>query len=83
MIITMDTNVLFAGLYSKNGASYQGVSLNQLTNYLLNLQLTQIESISVLEDRLSKKSIRILKSKVKKILEKVPDSPPLPYDNLN
>ena len=53
-------------------AKYQGVSLNQLTNYLLNLQLTQMEAISALESRLSQKSIRELKTKVSQILDKVP-----------
>ncbi len=53
-------------------ARYQGVSLNQLTNYLLNTQLTQIEMISVLEARLSNKSISSLKRKVGKILDRVP-----------
>ena len=53
-------------------AKYQGVSLNQLTNYLLNSQLTQLESVSVLESRLSEKSISNLKRKAKKILSKVP-----------
>lgn len=53
-------------------AKYQGVSLNQLTNYLLNLQLTQIEAISALESRLSQKSVRELKTKVGRILDKIP-----------
>ncbi len=53
-------------------AKYQGVSLNQLTNYLLNTQLTQIEAISALESRLSQKSIRELKPKVGRILDKIP-----------
>lgn len=53
-------------------AKYQGVSLNQLTNYLLNLQLTQMEAISALESRLSQKSIQELKIKVDRILDKIP-----------
>ena len=53
-------------------AKYQGVSLNQLTNYLLNLQLTQIEAISALESRLSQKSVHELKAKVGRILDKIP-----------
>jgi len=56
-------------------AKYQGVSINQLTNYLLTIQLTQLESTSILERRLSKKSKSELKAKVHKILEKVPDRP--------
>ncbi len=53
-------------------AKYQGVSINQLTNYLLNSQLTQLESVSILESRLSKKSVNNLKKKARKILSKVP-----------
>jgi len=54
-------------------ADYQGVSLNDLTNYLLTLQLAQMESISLLENRLAQKDPAILKKKVTKILERVPD----------
>ena len=54
-------------------AKYQGVSLNQLTNYLVNIQLTYLESISILESRLEKKSISTLKKSVKDILKKVPE----------
>ncbi len=53
-------------------AKYQGVSLNQLANYLLNVQLTQSEVISALESRLSRKSIPELKAKVGQILNKIP-----------
>lgn len=53
-------------------AKYQGVSLNQLTNYLLNSQLTQLESVSILESRLSKKSVGNLKKTVNRTLSKVP-----------
>jgi len=53
-------------------AKLQGVSLNQLSNYLLNEQLTQLELISKFESRLSQKNIDNLKVKVKNILEKVP-----------
>ena len=56
----------------KNEAKFQGVSLNQLSNYLLNEQLTQIELISSLESRLSEKSIENLKIKVSNILNKIP-----------
>ena len=51
---------------------YQGVSINQLTNYLLNSQLTQLESVSILESRLSNKSINNLKKKARNIISKVP-----------
>ncbi|PJB01248.1 MAG: hypothetical protein CO127_04805 [Ignavibacteria bacterium CG_4_9_14_3_um_filter_36_18] len=53
-------------------AKYQGVSINQLTNYLLNSQLTQLESVSILESRLSNKSINNLKKKARQIMSKVP-----------
>jgi len=53
-------------------AKYQGVSVNQLTNYLIAVQLTQMETISSLETRLSEKSINCLKTKVFSILDKVP-----------
>ena len=53
-------------------ARFQGVSLNQLSNYLLNEQLTQLELIASLESRLAEKSIDGLKIKVSNILKKVP-----------
>jgi len=56
----------------ENEARFQGVSLNQLSNYLLNEQLTQLELISSLESRLAGKSIDDLKMKVSRILNKVP-----------
>jgi hypothetical protein len=54
-------------------AKYQGTSLNQLTNYLLTTQLTQLEALSELDNRLSKKAIPDLKTKVRAILDRVPD----------
>lgn len=53
-------------------AKFQGVSLNQLSTYLINEQLTKIETISQLESRLTKKSIPELKAKVDSILNKIP-----------
>jgi len=64
-------------------AKYQGVSLNQLSNYLLTVQLTQIESISALEKRLSVKSFSRLKNKVQKIMEKVPEREVPEWDKLD
>ena len=52
-------------------AKFQGVSLNNLANYLLTTQLGQLEALSVIESRISKKNISDLKSKVKKVLEAV------------
>lgn len=64
-------------------AKYQGVSINQLTNYLLNSQLTYLESVSILEARLSKKSTGNLKREVKKILLKVPAREVSDWDSVN
>ncbi len=64
-------------------AKYQGVSINQLTNYLLNSQLTQLESVSVLEAKLSEKSISSLKRRAKKILSKVPSRELPNWDKIN
>jgi hypothetical protein len=64
-------------------AKYQGVSVNQLANYLLNLQLTQLESISALEARLSTKSIHRLKWKAKKLLSNVPSKEVPEWDKVD
>ena len=64
-------------------AKYQGVSLNQLTNYLVNIQLTHLESVSILESRISKKSIPQLKRKVRKILDKVAEKDVPSWDKTN
>ena len=63
-------------------ARYQGVSLNQLTNYLLTIQLTQLELISDLENRLAQKSLVDLKGKVRAILAKVPSREVADWDVL-
>lgn len=54
-------------------AQYQGVSINQLANYLITIQLTHLESVSILESRIQNKSIPSLKSKVRDILNNVPE----------
>lgn len=59
-------------------AKQQGVSLNNLANYFLTTQLSQLETISTIETRISKKSISNLKSKVKKILAAVPKKSSIP-----
>lgn len=64
-------------------AKYQGVSLNQLTNYLVNIQLTHLESVSILESRIEKKSIPSLKRKVRKILRKVPNREVPSWDSID
>ncbi len=63
-------------------AKYQGTSINQLTNYLLNIQLTQIESFSALESKLTPKSIPELKVRVKNILTKISDRPVPKWDEM-
>jgi len=63
-------------------AKYQGISVNQLSNYLLTIQLTQMETISSLETKLSEKSIPYLKKKVLSILDKVPDRSVPAWDSL-
>ena len=59
-------------------AKAQGVSLNNLANYLLTTQLSQLEVLSVVESRISKKNISTLKSKVTKILNAVPQKKTVP-----
>ncbi len=59
-------------------AKQQGVSLNNLANYFLATQLSQLETLSVIESRISKKNIPDLKLKVKKILEAVPHKKAVP-----
>jgi hypothetical protein len=54
-------------------ADKQGVSVNQLINYFLTIQLTQLETLSALETRLTQKTIPDLKAKVSAILDRVPD----------
>jgi len=54
-------------------AKHQGTSINQLTNYLLTTQLTQLEAINSLESKLAGQSITDLEKKVKNILDRIPD----------
>ena len=55
----------------ENEAHLQGVSMNNLANYMLTTQISQIEVLSALEARASRKDISSLKSKVAKVLESV------------
>ncbi len=64
-------------------AKYQGVSLNQLANYLVNTQLTHMESVSILETRIEKKSISALKRKARMILNKVTDRKVPSWDSID
>ena len=63
-------------------AKNQGVSINQLSNYLLAVQLTQLETLYALESRLEKKSIPELKERVQHILGKVPGRQVPAWDRL-
>ena len=63
-------------------AKHQGVSINQLSNYLIAVQLTQLETLYALESRLEKKSIPQLKERVRHILEKVPGKQVPAWDRL-
>jgi len=53
-------------------AKKQGVSMNQFASYLLNMQLTQIESFITLEQRFSNRNIDELKEKVNSWFKKIP-----------
>jgi predicted DNA binding CopG/RHH family protein len=55
-------------------AKSQGVSLNNLANYFLTTQLSQLEALSVVEARIAKKDISALKAKVTELLNAVPKS---------
>ncbi|MDM8517229.1 toxin-antitoxin system HicB family antitoxin [Desulfobacterales bacterium HSG16] len=63
-------------------AKYQGVSLNQLTNYMLTIQLTQLEMVSALDKKLIEKSVPNLKKKVMAILDKIPERNVPAWDSL-
>jgi hypothetical protein len=55
----------------ENEAHIQGVSMNNLANYMLTTQISQIEVLSAIEARISRKNISSLKTKVNKILDSV------------
>ena len=60
-----------------------GVSLNQLANYLVNSQLTHMESVSILESRIENKSSPTLKLKARRILDKVSDRNVPSWDSID
>ncbi len=62
----------------ENQARQQGVSLNNLANYFLTTQLSQVEAISAIESRISMKDINQLKKKVSGILDSVPEQNRVP-----
>ncbi len=55
----------------ENEAHIQGVSMNNLANYILTTQISQIEVLSAIEARISRKNISSLKTKVNKVLDSV------------
>ena len=62
----------------ENEAHLQGVSMNNLANYMLTTQISQIEVLSALEARISKKEISSLKTKVHNILDSVDKNKDVP-----
>ena len=59
-------------------AKAQGVSLNNLANYMLTTQLSELETLAKIEQRLTTKSLSALKKKVSAILSKVPNKADIP-----
>ena len=59
-------------------AHLQGVSMNNLANYLLTTQISQLEALSTIEARMSKKSYSELKNKVNKLLDSVQENENVP-----
>ena len=55
----------------ENEAHIQGVSMNNLANYMLTTQISQIEVLLAIEARISRKDISSLKTKVNKVLDSV------------
>ena len=52
-------------------AHLQGVSMNNLANYLLTTQISQLEALSTIEARMANKSYAELKANVNNILDSV------------
>ena len=63
-------------------AELQGVSMNQLANYLLNRDLTELEAEASLERRLARTSVRSLKKKANAVLDRVSSRPVPEWDSL-
>ena len=64
-------------------AKTQGVSLNNLANYMLTTQLSELETLSKIEQRITRKNLISLKANVLAILSKVPRKRELPeWDKL-
>ena len=62
----------------ENEAHIQGVSMNNLANYMLTTQISQIEVLSAIEARISRKNISSLKTKVNKVLDSVQNNYDIP-----
>jgi len=62
----------------ENEAHIQGVSMNNLANYMLTTQISQIEVLSAIESRISRKNISSLKTKVNKVLDSVQNNNDVP-----
>lgn len=62
----------------ENEAKLQGVSLNNLANYFLATQLSQAETLSYIESRISQKSLEELKSKVSEMINTAPKKKHVP-----
>jgi len=56
----------------KDAASREGVSMNQLANYLLNRDVTQLEELHAMEMRLDNKAPADLVARGKAVLDRVP-----------
>ena len=64
-------------------AKTQGVSLNNLANYMLTTQLSELETLAKIEQRITNKDLVSLKANVSAILSKVPRKSELPeWDKL-
>jgi Holliday junction resolvasome RuvABC DNA-binding subunit len=65
-------------------AQLQGVSMNNLANYLLTTQISQLEALSTIEARMANKSFAELKSRVNEMLDTVEENANVPsWDSLH
>ena len=59
-------------------AHLQGVSMNNLANYLLTTQITQLEALSTIEARMANKSYAELKNKVNQMFDSIQENKNIP-----
>jgi len=65
-------------------AHLQGVSMNNLANYLLTTQISLLEALSTIEARMANKSYIELKKRANKVLDAVQKNNNIPaWDQLN